>query len=474
MFKTTFKAHPIMIFRLMKPYLFVLVLPLIRALVQYLRDAKTDGLLLFEILAVSFVVLIATLNWKLIKITVYNDKITVKKGVLIKSCAVIHISQLSSVLIKQGPIDRIAGSVKCHINTEAGAPQKSDFSLKMYKNDAEYLFKLLYGEEKTKTIRFSPLKIALLSAATSSATTGIFVGVPIINQASELAGIAIAEAFYSEISNISSRFNNTFSPIINVVTLILISAYLFSFGVTFVKNANFKLQSGTENMIVQSGIIIQKRIVFRKSAINNICFEQKPLLRLAKRFSLRVSVGGYGDRRGEKAVIVPVVSKKEAQECLNAYFASIEIADCQIKPVSGLNRFLYIPAIVFVSIIAAAMVVGAIFETFKTLILLFLVVLSLLNIYYAGICYRNYRHSKLCLGKNLFAIGSSGFTIREFYCEKNKIGIIKITKTPADRALKTCKVKFTVCSERADNIRVNNLNVKCLEQMLSKNFDLTE
>ena len=133
MIKQKFKAHPIMIFTLMKPYLFVLILPLIRALVQYLTSKKIDGLLTLEIIAFAAILTVAIIGWRSISITVNDRYLTVKKGFFIKSCAKIEISHLSSISLKQGPLDFVVGSVDCAVNTEAGTPQKSDFSFKMYK-----------------------------------------------------------------------------------------------------------------------------------------------------------------------------------------------------------------------------------------------------------------------------------------------------------------------------------------------------
>ena len=229
MFKTNFKAHPIMIIRLMKPYIFVLILPLFRALIQYVTKGEMDGLLSLELVAFGFVLTMAILGWRAISITVGDRYITVKKGVLIKSCAVIEVSRLSSISLKQNIIDLMFGAVDCSVNTEAGRPQKSDFELKMSKNDAKRLFKCIYGEEKQTVIKFSAYRIALLAAATSSAATGIIVGVPIINKASDLVGIAISDMLLDEINNVSSRFDSVFPPIVNTVTVILLFAYIVSF-----------------------------------------------------------------------------------------------------------------------------------------------------------------------------------------------------------------------------------------------------
>ena len=69
-------------------------------------------------------------------------------------------------------------------------------------------------------------------------------------------------------------------------------------------------------------------------------------------------------------------------------------------------------------------------------------------------------------------MGSTGFTIRELYCDKNKIGIIKLYQTPADRRRKTCKLKFMVRSETANWVKVKNLDKKRVIDNLNAGFDL--
>ena len=475
MIKNEFKAHPIMILRLMKPYLFVLILPLVRALVQYLTSGQVDGLLRLEILAFAFVLTIAVVGWRSISVGIDDGHLTVKKGIFIKQCARIEISHISSVAVKHRPIDYLFGSVQCDINTEAGTPKKSDFSLKMYHGDAKRLFKLIYGEENKAVIKFSAYKIALLAATTSSSATGIVVGVPVINQASELLGIAVSDILFDEINNISSRFTTLFPPIVNVITLILLIAYIVSFFISFFKNVNFKLQSGENDIDIQSGLIIRKRIVFKKSQINNICLEQNPLMRLFKRFSMRASIGGYGDIRGEKAVVVPVASHKSLCQRLKIHFSSFLPNSEYIRPVqsrTSLRRFFFVPTMAFISVLSVGITLSLVFEHFGAFILFLMAVAAAVVVYYASICYRDYRDSKLSLGKRVMASGSTGFIIRELYCDKNNIGIIKIIQTPADKKHNTCKVRLTVRSENADSVRVKNLDLSTVKQKIKETFNI--
>ena len=475
MIKTVFKAHPIMIFRQMKPYLFVLILPLVRAVVQYFTKGETNGLLMLELIALGFVLAAAILGWQAIKITVGDRYITVEKGVLIKSRACIEISRLSSISLKQNIFDFVLGSVSCEINTEAGTPKKSDFDIKMGISDAKRLYSIVYGTENMQVVKFSAFRIALLAATTSSAATGLIVGIPVINKTSDLVGVAISDMLLDEINNVSSKFNNIFPPIVNTVTIILIIAYGVSVAVSFFKNVNFRLESGKNSVEVRSGLIVRKKITFKKTKINNICFEQTPLMRIVKKYSMRASIGGYGDKKGEKAVIVPVANHNELEKHLKTHFPFFETTGRSINPIkSSVNkkRFLYPSAIVFVAIVAVSAVLMITLPYFDKLIFFLTVVAVCINLYYADVCYHNYKYGKLCLGDYILASGSTGFTVRELYCDKSKIGVIKLIETPADRKLGTCKVKLTVCSESADSVRVKNIGSDIVNEQIKKAFNL--
>lgn len=477
MIKTTFKAHPVTVLNQMKPYLFVLILPLLRAVFQYFTSGTVDGLLNLEILAFALVVVIAVIGWRSIGVSVGGGYVTVNKGFLFKTCAKIEFSHVSSISLKQNLFDYMVGSVKCSINTEAGTPQKSDFTVRMYRNDAQNLFKLVYGEENKTVIKFSTLKIAILAATTSSAATGIIIGVPIINQTSELLGIALSDMLFDRISTISNKFNNLFPPVVNIITLILLAAYGFSFLVTFFKNINFKLQIGNDKIDVESGFIVRKKTVFKKSHVNDVCLEQNPVMRLFKQFSMRASIGGYGDDRGEKAVIVPVASHKNLCRHLKFYFPHFSKSERCIHPqqtFTSLRRFFFVPTLLLVPTLAIGLTLAFVFDYFKSLVLFLMLVTVAFIIYYASICYRDFKYSSFSLDNNLFASGSRGFIIRELYCDKNNVGIIKITQTPADVKYKTCKLKITVRSENADSVRVKNLDISSVKQSIKENFNICE
>ncbi len=475
MIKSVFKAHPIMIVQLIKPYLFILILPIVRAVIQYFTASKTNGLLALEIITLAFIILLAVFSWNSILISVSDRYITVKTGFLIKSCAVIELSRISSISLNQDVFDFIFKSVSCKINTEAGTPRKSDFDIKLCKSEAKRLYFMIYGEEDMKIIKFSPLRIALLAATVSSAATGIIVGIPVINKISDLIGIAISDMLIDEINNVSAKFNSVFPPVVNTITVILLIAYGVSFLVCLIKHLNFKLKSGNNSIEIQSGLITRRKTIFKKSKVNDVCFEQTPLMRLIKKYSMRVSIGGYGNGKGENAIIIPVARRAELKEQLKIHFPFLKSQGKSIAPIKtifNLNRFLYISALLALLIIGVGLSLIIVFPFFDRLIL-FLTVLALcVDLYYGSVCYYGYKFGQVKIGEYILASGTKGLIVRELYCDKSKIGVIKLTQTPADTQFKTCKLKFVVRSEFADSVRLKNLNIEEVIEKINKEFNL--
>ena len=133
--KKEFSAHPLIIFTFIKPFLFVLVFPFIKALIQYFLDKQITNVLGIELSIFVVLTVIAFLRYRAYKIYCDEDTVTVKTGFIFRRTAEIKNSNLSSVQVTQNPIEAIFSAVTVSINTEAGSVNRSDFKLKMYKRD---------------------------------------------------------------------------------------------------------------------------------------------------------------------------------------------------------------------------------------------------------------------------------------------------------------------------------------------------
>lgn len=471
-----YKAHPLMAIRLVRPFLFVLVLPLLKGLIQYIVANTVSGILSLEFIALAIIILIGVLRLRAFRLILKKDAIIIEQGFIYKRRSEIPISKISSVVSLMNPFDSICAAVTFRINTEAGIIGKPDYEFKLRKKDAEIVSKALYGVNKRDPLKFSVKRLALAAALSSSAVTGIIVSVPIISRMGTLLDIAISEILLDEINKTANRLNTFFPPIFNILIIVLLVGYSISFVYTLISSLKFRLFYDKHNIEIRYGIFIRKRILFKKKRINNICIDQTPLMRLTRFFRMRAAVGGFGGEKGEKALIVPVGRRFEIKNTFSLgidYFVTKGRILRASRNIKTLWRFMSIPAILSFFIVLSGSVIMAVFPYFDRLVAFLMVVLLLCTAYYALLRFYNYRFGQIRFGDNICARGSNGINTRELYCPKENVGVIKITQNPVDIRKKTCKVKLTVRSESADHVKVRHIDIESVRENINECFEMT-
>lgn len=473
-----FKAHPLMIFTFLKPFLFILVIPLISGLIQYARYKTFDNVLGLELILFCIIMFIAVLRWQSFSLIcdTKNNSVTIEKGLLFKRKAKIALSKISSVQTAKNPIDAIFFAVTYRINTEAGTISRSDFEFKLSNKKSQEVSRLLYTKSETKAVKFSAVRVAILAATTSSAFTGIIVGVPIINMAGKLLGVAISDMLLDEINNVSSKIQTYFPPAVNTISLIILLSYFISFVYSFLKHINFKLFLQDDKLEVRSGFFVRLRTSFKKKAINDIRIEQTPIMMLLRRFAMKVSVGGYGDAKGESEVIIPLGANREMKKRFYEYFSFFLPDQKGIRPPKSLLmkiRFLSWPVYYFIGTVVLAIIFSLRFQNLTRFIVFLSAVVSAIIFCYGYLCLFEYNHSTIKLGENIFLRSNRWFRTCEMYCPKENIGEVKILRImPADYFYKTCRVRVFIRSERADSLRVRHLDYETAKQHIYKCFDI--
>lgn len=474
----TFRAHPLMIFNFLKPFLFVLLIPVIQSLIQYAANGEYDSILHLEIVLLIVLFVIGLLRWWCFKLIFNEEKrtLTVISGLVFRKIATIRIDRLSSIQTKQNPLEFIVRAVTYRINTEAGELGKADYEFKLSVKASKEVSTLLYGKDEQKRIRFSLFKIAVLAATTSSAFTGIIVGVPLIYRAGNLLGLAISDMLFNEITNVSHKIETYFPPVVNTVSLILLLSYLFSFFYSLFQYLNFQLRLGNKKIEMLSGIFVRTRTAFAKAAINNVRIEQSFLMVLLRRFAMRVSVGGYGESKSRSEVVIPLEKGQEIRKHFAEYLPFFKCdTGVFIKPrETALNRsrFLFFPSIYFISAGILAIILGLRFEDFTRFVLFCLVVVCAVIFCHAWFCLFECFRGKVDFGENVFMRSRKGLKTCEFYCPKENVGEVKLVRFPADMWHHTCRLRITVRSERADSLCVRHLDYETVKATINDYFNI--
>ena len=477
MIKRIYGAHPIMTLKFIRPFIFVLILPVAKGALQYLTTGEITGVLLLELFAAVLVAFLAILSFRAFSVGLNDNVMIIKSGLFLKREAVICRDRLSCVTAVRGPLDVFFGSVTYKINTEAGKSKKTDFSFKLREKDAKEVFLFLYDDENRTRIKFPISKMAVFAAASSSVATGVLAGLPIINNLGKLLGFAFNRILFDEINRASSRFNAYFPPIVNLITALLFMTYTMSFLITFVKMLKFRLKAGKDKLETEYGLIYRRHVVFKKTAVNDVCIEQSLIMRAAGLFSMRAAVGGYGDNRGEKAIIVPAARQFMIKKQLKMHFPFLYTEKDGIKAEqakSAKNRFLWQARLYAAVDLISFSVLALIFRPVFSLLALSCIVILAVIAYYDNLCYRNYRLGKLIIGEKICAVGSKGLLVRELYCKGERVGEIKLIRTPLDRMKETCKAEIVIRSESADRVRVSNINYTETIRMIEEFYKTNE
>lgn len=314
-----------------------------------------------------------------------------------------------------------------------------------------------------------------MAATTSSAVMGMLIAVPIINKTGKLLGIALNNILLDEINNVSSGFKSYFPPIVNAITLVFLLSYAVAFVYSLFKYINFKLFLEKEKLEVRSGFFVRSRSAFKKSSVNDVIIDQTPLMRLFKRYAMKVSVGGYGGSKSETAVIVPSGRRGEIKRQFQAYFPFLA-PDGKLmharRDIVTKNRFLYLPGLYFIITVAASVSLTLIFPKFGRLTLFLTMVACAVIMYYAYLSIYEFRLGKLKIGRNIYAQTVKGFNACELHCPRENVGQIKIIRTIPDIRLDTCKVVISVRSESADTVKVRMLDYVEVKKSISDSYGI--
>lgn len=456
----SFKAHPLIILTYLKPYMFILLIPTAQGVASYFVNRKLTSLILGEFLTAAVILTLSILKFLRFRMTIRTDHITVQQGILLRNTARIPIDKISTAFVRTGPLLILCRAVEIRLNTEAGRPGKADFKMIMPRTIVPKLYGLFpFGKSGVTTLETTAKRLIIMAAATSNFATGLLIAAPVVDHAGDLLGTGITEKVYDTINvaveYAESTIGSLIPPIAGYIAAALLIGFAISFVVSVFKNLPFKMQRRGEYIIAIAGTIIKRRIFFKAKSVNSVSVIQNPFMMLFRRYNVGISVAGYGDSRGETAMIIPAAEPDKVYSLIGQILPQVNRCELQIRhPENTLRNFCTPPAIILITVPLAAAILSKLFVHFSGLIWFLAFVAELFDLLLFVLAVLRFQRTGIAMGGDFCVVGLRWFSIVEFHCPEKNVGMIRVTQYPWDRKSALCRVKVTVRSENAESLNV--------------------
>ena len=471
--KQTFHTHPIAIFGLLKPFSFVLLIPLLRAAIQLWHHRPTTSSFLWEAALLAVLLLVAALYRRSCRIELADERIFLYRGVLFRRITVLPIKNLTAISVHRTVIDRIFGVSSVSFHTEAGILRRSDLIYLLRGNDAKKITERLYGSVFSPFEGVSAHRFLLWAASDSSAITGWAVAVPIIRRAGKLFGIALSRLLLMRISDAATRFDAYFPAVLNGLTLLLIFGYAVSFLFSLITLGRFRLSVGRVT-VMQSGLLTRRTVYLPRQNVRAVRLEQKPLLQLLSRAALRITAGNVGQGRIGHNFSIPIDRAEMLKTLSLRAFLPFDITGITLRPSQNRRlafRFYRWPIFLTVLVLTVAISVGNLLMYFNRFAVFLTLPLLVAVAYFGHLCRYNFRCGLLTIGSTISARNSVGSKACELYCSRGLTAYFRLTQTPRDRRENVCNVRLFLLAKSSDGLKIRHLNASAASKNIENYFN---
>lgn len=452
----SFCAHPVAVLDYITPAFFVFLLPLVRASLNSLQNKEQPAVLFGEMAIFVVIIVLATIKWKTTHIITTKNGIKLTQGLFLHRKLEISNQKITVIETATDLRGKIFGCSVLRINTEAGAKGRADFQIRIYKKDALSLLRELGIKKSETVVRFSPLRVALAAASVSSVFSGLVFAAPVLKRIGDLLGTAIEQVVFDRL-NALNKVNELFPPAVNTAVTLLVGLYGIAFLILFCKTANFRIKPSSV-LTVENGLITRRFFLIRAASINSVIIEQTPIMRLFKRYLLKINIAGYENRKADNAVLVPSASRREKDKILESLFDANKANESKIRPnISQRGRFYLIPSIFLVLSLAASVITAVLFVQFREFIVFCEFLLLLIIFYYFFLAEHNLKNNAISVDEVIIAQYSKRSAVRTVFCNARKIGVIDICKWPRDRREGTCKIRIIQLVKNAEAVKLKHV-----------------
>jgi len=461
--------HKIAVLKYIKGNIWLLIIPLLRGLFSlkvdfyhWLKMAYVDIIFILLVLGSAW------LRWRFVKFEIREKGIYVKKGVAFQREFILPYSAISCAIFHCPFLLRPFRAVKIFLETESCSGMKkhknADATLIVSETDYTQIYQIIpnkLSDNKT-TYRASRKEIILFSMFFSSTIPGlVYLGTFFI-QSSRIVGEKIKLQFFSVVNELTEtveKFTEDVTAIAVVVVIIIAVGWSMSFVIKAARHFHYKICKCGKSIYIENGYFYNWKYYVNYSRINAVDMRQNLLMKIAKIMSVHINCAGYGKRKNELAVFVPMTTKKRAMKIMEELLPNFTPSNNLLRTKkSYIIAYIWLPLILIVGVVIATVVMCRVAYEWNNAVRFIGVMFEVPLIYFLAV---------RLMAKISTGIGVSDKAVTVSYCRatqfhtvivpKEQIAYIKIHRTFLQCASGCCDVTVYTRGERVIGHRVRGI-----------------
>ena len=468
------RQHPIAILRYTSKYFWLLLIPLIRGLrflkydfYGWISGAYIDIIVLLIIIASAFI------RWYNVKYCIIKNGINFSTGVFFKHSSFVSFESISTIKSAEYLTLKLFKAVVVYVDTDINSSLSkfSKYNIKIVVDLKEWkrlLNKITINELGTEYVyKSSNKKILLFSLAFSSTLSGLLYVSALILNGGRLVAEEIENRFLTVVNNVTMIAQNIISgvsPFSVSIIIIIAVGWMISFIKNYVRHINFRAERCQKILIIKNGFFSRRSYFLNVQKINCIDLKQNLLMKLCKVVSVHISCAGYGKRKTEIPLVMPVKDIKNIRSNMQNFLPEIPLENINIFPQKKyLAKFISMPLFFVFGTMIAGLILTMLFPAWYKVIYFSYVMIEIILIYFYFVRLMEYFTNGVGFNKKILTMKyRKFFQFHYIMIPYDKISAVQITQNIFQTGKMACDLIVYEKNEILKKHRVRNINMNDL------------
>lgn len=388
------------------------------------------------------------------------------------SAYTISYASVCAVLAEEKFLLRPFRAVNLAMDTNAGIANTADLKLTIRRSESETLFSYLDEKEQNAvrtSYRPSRINLILFSVLFSSTLSGIILFSTLLIQSGKILGTSLLQTgFVKVVTEAARKIVPMLPPIAVGISLLLLTGWLISFVGNLLRHIGFTIQRNGTRIRIKNGFFTKRNYFIRNNRINYVDLRQNLLMKLFSVMSVHVNCSGYGKRKNEIPVFLPVTTKQQVYGSLRLLLPGMEVLTGGIKPRRRyFTRYTWLPFYASLIIPVAGFVVNYFFPLWHSLIFFLTIMVEIPFLWLLIVKFTAFLTTRIALDDEEMCLTYSFvYAFHRVIIPRDKIAKITVTQSLFQRVTKACDVRIYATNEFTKSHRIIAMPIKDVEELL--------